>query len=144
MANPWGKWTLAAFLAALVVYIHLRIRRFAGKQAMRKILAGIDEKDGHENYIRAFTKNTCWWRSIFRRKPAGWGRRNMARLTKVISDANGYVQKLNDVYANPAGKTPEEAAPMEGSCSIRQDRGTDLPLNGDMQNSQARMPGQDV
>ena len=144
MANPWGKWTLAALLAALVVSIHLRIRRFAGGQAMRKILGKMDGKEGRENYIRAFTKNTCWWRSIFRRKPAGWGRRNMARLAKVIADANGYVQKLNDVYANPAGKTPEGAAPTEGSCSIRQDRGTDLPLNGGMQNSQARMPGQDV
>ena len=113
MGNPLGKWTLAALLAALVVYIHLRVRRFAGKQAMRKILAGIDEREGHENYIRAFTKNICWWRSIFRRKPAGWGRRNMARLGNLASDANGYVQKLNDVYANPAGKAPEQTDPPE-------------------------------
>ena len=138
-ANPWRIWALAALLAALVVYIHLRIRRFAGKQAMRKILGGVDEKEGHENYIRAFTKNTCWWRSIFRRKPSGWGRRNMARLAKVIAEANGYVQKLNDVYANPAGKTPEEAGPMPeksgpmgDSDSIRQDRGTDLPFREGM------------
>jgi hypothetical protein len=74
---------------------------------MRKILAGIDEKEGHENYVRAFKKNIRWWRSIFRRKPAGWGRRNMNRLGKLTSDANGYVQKLNDVYANPAGKILE-------------------------------------
>jgi len=138
-ANPWRIWALAALLAALVVYIHLRIRRFAGKQAMRKILGGVDEKEGHVNYIRAFTKNTCWWRSIFRRKPSGWGRRNMARLAKVIAEANGYVQKLNDVYANPAGKTPEEAGPMPeksgpmgDSDSIRQDRGTDLPFREGM------------
>ena len=39
-ANPWRIWALAALLAALVVYLHLRIRRFAGKQAMRKILGG--------------------------------------------------------------------------------------------------------
>ncbi len=113
MANPWGKWTVAALLAALVVYIHSRVRRFAGGQAMRKILAGIDEKEGHENYVRAFKKNIRWWRSIFRRKPAGWGRRNMKRLAKLTSDANGYVQKLNDVYANPAGKAIEEAGEME-------------------------------
>ncbi|OQY48532.1 MAG: dynamin family protein [Desulfobacteraceae bacterium 4572_87] len=113
MANPLGKWTLAAFLAALLIYIHMRVRRWAGKQATRKILAGIDETEGHENYIRAFNKNTRWWRSIFRRKPAGWSRRNTVRLAKLASDANGYVQKLNDVYANPAGKTQEKKAPEE-------------------------------
>ena len=63
----------------------------------------------------------------------------MARLAKVIAEANGYVQKLNDVYANPAGKTPEEAGPMPeksgpmgDSDSIRQDRGTDLPFREGM------------
>jgi len=123
MANPWGKWSLTALLAVLVVYIHFRVRKFAEGQVARKVLAGIDEKESHENYIRAFTKNTCWWRCIFRRKPAGWGRRNKARLAKIISDANGYVQKLNDVYANPAGKMLEEAplpetpeAAVEGSA----------------------------
>ncbi len=114
MANPFGKWTLFAFLAALVVYIHFRIRRFAGKQVINKILAGIDVKEGHENYRRAFLKNTRWWRSIFRRKPAGWGHRNKMRLAKLVSDANGYVQKLNDVYANPAGAAAEASYSDEG------------------------------
>jgi len=125
MTNPWGKWSLAALLVALVIYIHFRVRKFAGSQAVRKILAGINEKEGQENYIRAFTKNTCWWRSIFRRKPAGWGRRNKARLAKLTSDANGYVQKLNDVYANPAGKVPEKAplpeTAVEGAAECSED-----------------------
>ncbi|MCF8127644.1 MAG: dynamin family protein [Deltaproteobacteria bacterium] len=123
MANPWGKWSLTALLAALVVYIHFRVRKIAEGQVARKVLAGINEKESHENYIRAFSKNTYWWRSIFRRKPAGWGRRNKARLAKLTSDANGYVQKLNDVYANPAGKMLEKAplpetpeAVVEGSA----------------------------
>ena len=129
-ANPWGKWSLTALLAALVVYIHFQVRKFAEGQVVRKILADI--KEGHENYTRAFNKNTRWWRSIFRRKPAGWGRRNKARLAKVVSDANGYVQKLNDVYANPAGKKIENAAlaetpktAVEGSaeCSEALDQG---------------------
>jgi len=132
MANPWGKWSLIALLVALAVYIHFRVRKFAEGQVVRKVLAGINEKESHENYIRAFTKNTSWWRSIFRRKPAGWGRRNKARLAKLISDANGYVQKLNDVYANPAGKTLEKAPlpetpkiAVEGSadCSNTLDQG---------------------
>ena len=113
MSNPWGKWTLAGVLAALAVYIHWRVRRWAEGKAARKILAGIEEKDTHENYIRAFTKNTFWWRSIFRRKPAGWGRRNLARLAKVASNANGYVQKLNDVYATPPEKRREKLFPWK-------------------------------
>ena len=113
MGNPWGKWTLAAFLAALVVYLHFRVRRFAANRVTRSVLAGIDVKEGHDNYRRAFEKNIRWWRSIFRRKPAGWGRRNKARLARLGSDANGYVQKLNDVYANPAGKPAEEIVPCE-------------------------------
>ena len=113
MGNPWSKWTLAAFLVALAVYLHLRVRKFAANQVTRNVLAGIDVKEGRENYRRAFEKNSRWWRTVFRRKPAGWGRRNKARLARLVSDANGYVQKLNDVYANPAGRQSEEIVPCE-------------------------------
>jgi hypothetical protein len=107
-ASPWAKWALLALLVSLVVYLHFWVRKFAGKRVIRKMLAGIDVKEGHENYVRAFQKNIRWWRTIFRRKPAGWGRRNKARLAKMASDANSYVQKLNDVYANPAGRSLPE------------------------------------
>jgi hypothetical protein len=130
MANPWGKWSLMALLAALVCLYPFSGSKVCRRgQVVRKVLAGINEKESHENYVRAFKKNTCWWRSIFRRKPAGWGRRNKARLAKLTSDANGYVQKLNDVYANPAGKTLEKDPSPEGLQErprgvFRESRGT--------------------
>jgi hypothetical protein len=61
------------------------------------------------NYLRAFRKNSRWFRSIFRRHPAGWGRRAARGLLKVADDSQGYVQKLNDMYANPSGETPAPA-----------------------------------
>ena len=69
-------------------------------------------KDLWPSYQRAFRKNSRWFRSIFRRQPAGWSRRTSHRLIKVTDDAQRYVQKLNDMYANPSGEIP---APL--SCT---------------------------
>ncbi len=41
--------------------------------------------------------------SIFRSNPAGWRAASRKRLDKVRKAADGFVQRLNDRYANPSG-----------------------------------------
>jgi hypothetical protein len=69
----------------------------------RKLLAEFKNSEWQANYSRAFQKNSRWYRSLLKRKPAGWGRRTKRRLAKVIEDTNTYIQKLNDMYTNPSG-----------------------------------------
>ncbi|MDH5573034.1 MAG: hypothetical protein OEY89_14835 [Gammaproteobacteria bacterium] len=41
--------------------------------------------------------------SIFRPEPVGWGRRSQKILYKVISEADQYIQRQNDLYTKPSG-----------------------------------------
>jgi hypothetical protein len=72
------------------------------------------------NYMRAWHKNSRWFRSIFRRHPAGWGRRTARSLKLVVEDSQRYVQKLNDMYTNPSGAslTPDECEDVHPSKPI--------------------------
>jgi hypothetical protein len=98
-----------ALLAVGAGYIHFAIRRWAADRLARRLASDATVNDLLPNYLRAFRKNSRWFRSIFRRRPAGWGRRAARGLLKVADDSQGYVQKLNDMYANPSGETPAPA-----------------------------------
>jgi hypothetical protein len=62
--------------------------------------------DFFPNYVRAFQKNSRWFRSIFRRRPTGWGEWAARSLAQVSEASQLYVQKLIDMYANPSGEPP--------------------------------------
>ena len=76
-----------------------------GRDLFFQILEQYDIKDPdlQANYIRAFKKNSRWYRPLLNRKPAGWGRGTQRRLAKVLEDTNTYIQKLNDMFTNPSG-----------------------------------------
>jgi hypothetical protein len=103
---------LLVLLAGAAAYFHFAVRRWAAVRAARRMASDPNVKDLWPSYQRAFRKNSRWFRSIFRRQPAGWSRRTSHRLIKVTDDAQRYVQKLNDMYANPSGELP---APL--SCT---------------------------
>ncbi len=90
-------------------YLHFSIRRRAAGRVVRRLTADPRMNEFLPNYLRAFLKNSRWFRSIFRRNPAGWNRRTARSLAEVADDSQGYIQKLNDMYANPSGELP---APM--------------------------------
>jgi hypothetical protein len=95
------------FLALVLIaagYIHWRIRRWATGRVKRKVLGEIRDQDLHENFIRAFQKNTGWRRTVLHGHPAGWRKRTADRLDKVLDETNAYIQKLNDLYTNPSGE----------------------------------------
>jgi hypothetical protein len=99
----YSKIGLLALLVLLVGYVHFWIRRVTANYVSRKSLAEVKDADLRTNYARAFKKNSRWYRSLLKRKPAGWGWRTQRRLAKVLEDTNTYIQKLNDMYTNPSG-----------------------------------------
>jgi hypothetical protein len=87
------------------------------------LLAEVKDPDLRANYTRAFKKNSRWYRSLLKRKPAGWGRRTQRRLTKVLEDTNTYIQKLNDMYTNPSGN---ESGHPQGPRTEEQTQAPDI------------------
>jgi hypothetical protein len=100
---PRIRLLVLGLLAAAAVYIHFSIRRRLAERLAAK-LAGKDKApDFQLNYRQALRKNSRWFRSLFRRQPAGWSRRTARTLAKILDDSQSYVQKLNDMYTNPSG-----------------------------------------
>ncbi len=119
---PTIRFMLLALLAALVGYAHFSIRHWTSQRVARRLGADSQVNDFLPNYGRAFRKNSRWFRSIFRRHPVGWGERVARSLSQVSDDSQAYVQKLNDMYANPSGDSPlfqewKDMPPPERSCS---------------------------
>jgi len=103
MYNDYTFYGTLAVLLAIAGYVHYSLRGWAAKKISTKLLAEVNDSDLLANYQQAFRKNARWWRSIFWPNPAGWGRRNAARLEQVLDDSNAYIEKLNDEYTNPSG-----------------------------------------
>jgi hypothetical protein len=119
---PTIRWILLGLLAAAAGYGHFAVRRWTGQRVARRMAADRTVNEFLPNYVRAFHKNSRWFRSIFRRHPAGWGERAARSLAQVSDDSQQYVQKLNDLYANPSGGLPapgdyEGMPPMKSACS---------------------------
>jgi hypothetical protein len=119
----YSKIGLLALLVLLVGYVHFWIRRVTANYVSRKVLADIKDPDLRTSYARAFKKNSRWYRILWRRKPAGWGRRTQRRLAKVLENTNTYIQKLNDMYTNPSGS--ESGHPQTGLLSEKQTQAPD-------------------
>jgi hypothetical protein len=105
---PAIRLVLLGLMVTGIGYGHFSLRRWAGQRVARRLAADRRVSEFLSNYARAFQKNSRWFRSILRRHPVGWGDRAARSLTRVSEDAQLYVQKLNDMYANPSG---ELAAP---------------------------------
>jgi hypothetical protein len=97
---------LLALLVGAAAYLHFSIRSWAAIRVARRMTSDPGVREQWPCYKRAFIKNSRWFRSIFRRQPTGWSPRAHQHLVKVADDAQRYVQKLNDMYANPSGERP--------------------------------------
>ena len=111
-APPWWQaftgnaWLIVAAVVGMggaAFYLHHLARKFARRRVLRQVEREHPSLPERERMVRAFVRNTRYWRSIFEDRPAGWSRRNRRRLQQLIGDADRYVQALNDRYANPSG-----------------------------------------
>ena len=112
-AYPVFQMVLLVAAAAAAGYIHFAIRRWASERIARGLSADLNARDVQPNYLRAFRKNSRWFRSIFRHHPAGWGRRTERSLAKALEAAQDYVQQLNNLYTNPSGELNASPAGTE-------------------------------
>ena len=108
---------LAIGLAAVVLfaYLHFRLRRFAARRVLKQIDKHFTPGVERSQLRQAFIANTRAWHSVLRKKPVGWRSRSRKRLQRVIAEANGFVQRLNDEFTDPSG---ELAADETGSPSL--------------------------
>ncbi len=106
------EWLLAGGILAIVIllsYLHFITRKLVARGIAKRLGKDIGHTASRETLLRAFRKNTRWMHSVFSTKPVGWGPRARKRIAKVVSDADGYVQTLNDRFTNPSGDETEKS-----------------------------------
>jgi hypothetical protein len=79
------------------------------------------------NPLGSFIRSTKPWRSIFSKKPAGWGRKSRKQITDVVQSTDTYIQTLNDQFTNPSGSekllaAESPAAPPADSAVAEESR----------------------
>jgi hypothetical protein len=114
-AHPVLGWIVLGIVLVLGGYAHFTIRQRVAQRLLAKLPQHTSlppDMDFLGNFAHAFQQNTRWWRSIFRTRPAGWGTRTQQALKEISTDANAYVQELNNTFTNPSGTdhpTPQTA-----------------------------------
>ena len=106
-AAGYGTAVAAAVVLAAAVYVHFRVRRMAARAVGRRIAR---EETGDspiepEWLVRAFEHGTAAWRPMWVSAPAGWGNAAKRSIAGVLEDAGRYVQRLNDRFADPSGRS---------------------------------------
>ncbi len=86
-----------------VSWLHLLARKWSAEAVARLVEKAYPHGPVREGLVRAFLRNTVFWRSIFRMEPAGWSQRARRTLASVIGDSEKFIQSLNDRYAHPSG-----------------------------------------
>jgi GTPase SAR1 family protein len=123
-APPWLEggfgsplsWVLAGLLVAALLGIHFGVRALAARSLLRSIRKRASQSGLKGNPDDAFLRSTKPWRSIWRKNPAGWGRKSRRQLREVLQSTDTYIQTLNDQFTNPSGTEKlfqTEAEPAE-------------------------------
>lgn len=116
LSIPWLEtlWThhgvLSTVLLGLVLGmlfgVHHGVRALMAKHLLPTVCAEAEQLAIQGDLVRAFKRSTSGWRSMFARRPVGWGNSAKRALYKIIQDSDTYVQGLNDTFANPSGEDP--------------------------------------
>jgi GTPase SAR1 family protein len=96
-------WLLLGLLAIALGAIHFGVRAIAARSLLGGIRKHAAKAGIKGNPAAAFIRSCKPWRSVFSRKPAGWGRRSQRKLRKVLQSTDTYIQTLNDQFTNPSG-----------------------------------------
>ncbi|MES9826098.1 MAG: dynamin family protein [Candidatus Thiodiazotropha endolucinida] len=124
-APPWLEsgvntplpWVLTALLVIVLVVIHFAVRLAAARSLLKGLRKQVSSTGIKGNPVGAFLRSTKPWRSIFRKNPAGWGRKSKRQLREVLQATDTYIQTLNDRFTNPSGSetllAAEPSSPVE-------------------------------
>ena len=117
-SSQWGL-TLAGFAGILVlIVVHFLSKRWAAKRVFSRLKMSLPEDPKKENMLEACLKNMGPMRSVFNPEPVGWGGRAQRQVGKIVEDADRYVQRLNDGFADPSGKPLEFAGYEAGESAF--------------------------
>ncbi|MCW9048516.1 MAG: dynamin family protein [Gammaproteobacteria bacterium] len=112
-------------LYMLFLSIHFTSRNFAIKRQLNKLMKDDCADEFRTTLKRAFIKNTLFFRSIFRPQVVGWGYFSKRTIKKVKNQADLFIQKLNDQYAQPSGnanlETEGETQKKVPAASVSED-----------------------
>ena len=92
-----GSVTALALLTLFAIHWYIRAK-FAKWDANR--IAKTDSQ-----LANALRHNTRFWRGMFPKEPRGWTKRSRRKLSNIVNASKKAIQKLNDQFANPSGKT---------------------------------------
>ena len=98
----------AAVILAIAVYAHFQVRRMAARAFGRRLAregGGADSPIEPDWLARAFEHGTAVWRTMWIAAPAGWGGGARQKIASVLQDTGRYVQRLNDRFADPSGRS---------------------------------------
>jgi len=103
MAEEWSQLAGIGVLALVFSVGHFFSRKWSASSQLKK-LAGFHTTDNiKDSLTNAFKKNTALIHSIFRPQPVGWGYFSKRSLKNIVSQADQYIQSLNDQFAKPSG-----------------------------------------
>lgn len=91
-------------LLGAAVYLHFHLRAIASRSVSKWLVSQVEDTCERQRVQGGFARSTAIWRSLFSQSPAGWGRGTRKKLRKVLGEADRFVQRLNDSYANPSGR----------------------------------------
>ncbi len=92
-------------IAILALAFHFWLRGNLAQRIARKLTPKYGQLE--LNLRAAFLKTSGWMHSIFTPEPAGWGNGPAKRLRQIRETLANHIQSLNDLYADPSGKTIE-------------------------------------
>ncbi|MGD8909067.1 MAG: dynamin family protein [Chromatiales bacterium] len=123
-APPWLHngfsllpFVLLGLLVVVLLGIHFGVRALSARSLLGSIRKQASKAGIKGDPANAFQHSTKPWRSIFRKHPAGWGRKSRRQLRDVLQATDTYIQTLNDQFTNPSGSEkllqPETATPRQ-------------------------------
>ncbi|ALG68642.1 dynamin family protein [Beggiatoa leptomitoformis] len=87
----------------LFLLFHLKVSRWIASRTLKKIETSLPDDRIREALLKGFNKNICHFRLT--NEPYHWSMGLQKKLAKVLGATNSYVQKLNDRFTNPSGRT---------------------------------------
>ena len=125
--TTWWTWIISSWETALMtatpiviglIWIYALIKKGASTKIRKTIPVtasdlGAERRDG---IINAFTRNSGFFNSIFSSSPRGWGWRSKKALRQSLTNADRFVQELNNTYTDPSG--PKEDTKSKTSSPV--------------------------
>ncbi|MCU7873540.1 MAG: dynamin family protein [Candidatus Thiodiazotropha sp. (ex Lucinoma borealis)] len=102
-ANSPLPWALLGLLVIVMGAIHFTVKAVAARSLLGNIRKQAVTAGLKGNPVGSFIRSTKPWRSVFRKRPAGWGRKSRKQLREVLQSTDTYIQTLNDQFTNPSG-----------------------------------------